>query len=278
MSLSSRLLEVKYIAEVEKLESILHECQRLVVGYSGGVDSTLLSYLAAKFLGDTNVTAVVADSPSLARDELSDALRVAADLGFAVKVVVTDEFSDDNYLQNDSLRCYYCKSSLMDSLEPVAKALDAVVALGVNLSDVSDYRPGQRAAMERGARFPLLEAGITKDMVRAIANDFGVPNWDKPAAPCLSSRIPYGTPISIGLLGRVERAERYLRRRGLVHVRVRDFGQIAMVEVGEGESLGSKLDEIEVATELRKIGYDFVSISLEPLKSGSLNRVIKSQE
>ncbi|MDA8277400.1 MAG: ATP-dependent sacrificial sulfur transferase LarE [Actinomycetota bacterium] len=269
---------MKHIAEVEKLESILQECRRLVVGYSGGVDSTLLSYLATKFLGQENVTAVIADSPSLARDELDDALDIAANLGFQVRVVVTDEFSDDNYLQNDSLRCYYCKSSLMDCLEPVANDLDAVVALGVNLSDVSDYRPGQRAAKERGARFPLLEAGITKDMVRKLANDFGVPNWDKPAAPCLSSRIPYGTPITIGLLGRVERAERYLRHRGLANVRVRDFGQIAMIEVGGDDSLGSAADQIVIATELRKIGYDFVSISLEPLKSGSLNRVIKAQE
>ncbi|MDA8196788.1 MAG: ATP-dependent sacrificial sulfur transferase LarE [Actinomycetota bacterium] len=269
---------MNYIAEVEKLESILRECERLVVGYSGGVDSTLLSYLAAKVLGESKVTAVIADSPSLARDELADALEIANNLGFQVKVVVTDEFSDENYLQNDSLRCYYCKSSLMDSLEPIAIELGATVALGVNLSDVSDYRPGQRAAKERGARFPLLEAGITKDMVRAIANDFGVPNWDKPAAPCLSSRIPYGTPISIGLLGKVERAERYLRRRGLVEVRVRDFGQLAMVEIGGNESLGSPKEQLEISTELRKIGYDFVSVSLEPLKSGSLNRVIRPKE
>ncbi len=269
---------MKYIAEVEKLESILRGYERLVVGYSGGVDSTLLSYLATKFLGEENVIAAIADSPSLARDELDDALELAATLGLQVKVVATDEFGDENYLQNDALRCFYCKSSLMDSLEPLAKEVGAVVALGVNLSDVSDYRPGQRASKERGARFPLLEAAITKDMVRSIASDFGVPNWDKPAAPCLSSRIPYGTPITIGLLGRVERAERYLRRRGLANVRVRDFGQIAMIEVGDDETLGSMADQSEVAAEIRKIGYDFVSISLEPLKSGSLNRVIKSLE
>ena len=253
---------------------ILADLARVVVGYSGGVDSTYLALIATKVLGVDNVSAVIADSPSLSREELVTATQVAQNLGLQFQVVRTTEFNDGRYLQNDSMRCSYCKSALMDSLLPIAKAKRATVVLGVNLSDQGDYRPGQQFAASKGARFPLLEAGITKDMIRLHSKKLGVPNHDKPASPCLSSRVPYGTAISINLLSRIEKAERFLHQLGFLDVRVRDYDSVARIEVDQ-----ESMQELIVANGaideyFKKLGYRYVTLDLAGLVSGNLNSVL----
>ena len=176
---------------------------RMVVAFSGGVDSALLAWVARDVLGPDASLAVTAVSPSLAPSELSDCRRFAEQWDLRWREVQTDEGSRPGYEANGTDRCYHCKSELMDHLAPLAQAEGAVVALGVNLDDLSDHRPGQRAATERGAVFPLVDAGFTKVAVRAVARDLGLEAWDKPSGACLASRVPYGTPVTLSTLNRV---------------------------------------------------------------------------
>ena len=256
---------------VAKLEDVLAGFKAVVVGFSGGVDSTYLAAVAARVLPGRTL-AVTADSPSLPRDELDECEKLAAELGIQHRVVATTEFSNDEYLKNDGLRCFYCKSELMEALVPIADEHEAVVVLGVNASDQGDYRPGQGAAARAGGRFPLLEAGMTKEMIREHARALGLPNWDKAQAACLSSRVPYGTPITLETLSRVERAERYLRSVGFKEIRVRDYGETARIEVGRGELSACAEMASEVDGELRRIGYSYVTLDLAGFTSGNMNR------
>ncbi|KJF17992.1 MULTISPECIES: ATP-dependent sacrificial sulfur transferase LarE [Acidithrix] len=259
---------------LDVLEEILLAMGSVVVGFSGGIDSTYLGVFANKVLGPENVLVVTADSPSLARSEFEEAKSLALELGLSFEAVLTREFEMAEYLVNDELRCYYCKSALMDRLGPIAKSRDAVVILGVNASDEGDYRPGQIGAREAGARFPLLEARMSKEMIRQHALALGIPIHDKPASACLSSRVPYGTAITIAVLSRVERAERELRLRGYRQVRVRDFDETARIEV-EIEMMPQLIQEAdEVVRALKKLGYLYVTLSLEGFVSGNLNRAI----
>ena len=258
---------------VARLEDVLSRFQTVLVGFSGGIDSTYLAAVAARVLPGRTL-AVTADSPSLPRDELDECEKLAAELGIEHRVVRTMEFSNPDYLKNDGLRCFYCKSELMDALAPMAREHGAVVALGVNASDQGDFRPGQSAAARAGARFPLLEAGMTKEMIREHARMMGLPNWDKPQAACLSSRIPYGTPINLQTLTRVERAERYLRSLGFKDVRVRDYGETARIEVGRDELVVCAEAASDVDAELRRIGYGYVTLDLAGFSSGNLNRAL----
>ncbi|MFP5487732.1 MAG: ATP-dependent sacrificial sulfur transferase LarE, partial [Acidimicrobiia bacterium] len=221
-------------------------------------------------LGADSVRAVTAVSPSLADHDRVHCERLARDWRLDWSVIDTDEMADDRYLANDVDRCYWCKSHLMDGLVPIAGG--ATIVLGVNVDDLGDHRPGQRAARERGARFPLVEVGLGKLEIRTLSRAIGLETWDRPAAPCLSSRLPYGTPVTLGRLSQVERAERGLRRLGLVEVRVRHHGDVGLVEVTADEIERAAGCRAEIADVVRAAGFRFVGLDLEGLQSGRLNR------
>lgn len=243
----------------------------LVVAFSGGVDSALLAYVATDELGPDRVRAVTAVSPSLAASELEDCRRLAEEWRLSWSTVETVEMDDPLYRQNDGDRCYRCKSALADALEPIAASTTATIALGVNVDDLDDHRPGQRAARERGAVFPLLDTGFTKVLVRAASRRLGLRTADKPAAPCLASRIPYGTPVSIGTLRGVEAAEASLRRLGFDEVRVRHHGEMARIEV-PADRVAALVEVADLAIAgVRSAGYERVTIDMEGLRSGRLN-------
>jgi len=259
-------------ANLDVLRGRLRSYDALVVAYSGGADSAFLATVAHQALRDRMV-AVTAVSPSLATAERADAAALAAERGFRHVEVETDELESAAYRANDADRCAHCKTALMDALVPLAAELapGAAVALGVNLDDLGDHRPGQAAAAARGAVFPLVDAGFTKADVRAASRRLGLRTWDKPAAPCLASRLPYGTAVSVELLGRVERAEAGLRALGLRDVRVRHEGDTARVEVPLAE-LGLVLDRRAAAVDaVKAAGYRRVTLDLEGLRSGNLN-------
>ncbi|MDD7938302.1 ATP-dependent sacrificial sulfur transferase LarE [Actinomycetospora lutea] len=251
----------------------------VVVAFSGGVDSSVVAAVAVEQLG-ARATAVTAVSPALASGELDGAREVARALGIAHEVVDTAELERPGYRRNDRDRCYHCKSELYDRLDGLAAGRGgAVVVSGANADDLGDWRPGLRAAAEHGVRHPLLEAGIGKDGVRAIARLLRVPSAEKPASPCLSSRLPYGTEVRVDVLARVDRAEAGLKALGLRILRVRHFGTLARVELGADEL--AALDDgarARVHEVVRAAGYDEVVVEDRPFRSGSLNLVLTPVE
>ncbi|MGH2770023.1 MAG: ATP-dependent sacrificial sulfur transferase LarE, partial [Actinomycetota bacterium] len=239
--------------------------------YSGGADSAFLAEMSHRVLGP-RFLAVTADTPSLPRRELEDAIRLARARGWRHRVVATNEIEDERYAANPLDRCYFCKSALFDRLAPLARRLRAPILLGTNLDDLGDWRPGQAAADERGARHPLVEAGLTKAEIRQASRALGLPTADKPAAACMASRFAYGVRVTGEGLARVERAEESLLRRGFPVVRVRDLGEDrARVEVA-AEDL-SRLIPIsgEVCEELSRLGFVKVTIDEEGYRRGALN-------
>ena len=259
-------------AALDRLRGRLGELERVVVAFSGGADSAFLAHVAHDTLGRDNVLCATAVSASLPRDEELDCEALAGDWGLRWTRVQTDELANPAYVANNRDRCYYCKAELMDVLAPVAADESAVVALGVNVDDLGDHRPGQQAARERGAVFPLVDAGFTKSEVRETSQHLSLRTWDKPAAACLSSRLPYGVPVTIGRLGQVEAAERALRRLGFTQVRVRHYGDTARIEIDLPE-LGHVLDQrAAVVAAVRDAGYAYVTLDLEGFRSGNLNR------
>jgi len=260
--------------ELQRLRSILRRAERVVVAFSGGSDSALLAWTAHDELGYGAALAVTAVSASLAADQESDAESLAAEWGLRWQPVVTDEMANPAYVANGADRCAHCKAALMDALEPLARIEAATVVLGVNVDDLGDRRPGQDAAAVRGARFPLVEAGFTKEAVRTASRHLGLRTWDKPAAACLASRLPYGTPVTLGRLTRVESAEAALAALGLSQVRVRHYGDTARVEVGEDELTQAVTLRHEVVAALKGAGYRYVTLDLEGFRSGNLNAAL----
>lgn len=258
-------------SELNRLLAVLADVGPQVVAFSGGVDSSLLAVTAARALEAEDLLVVTADSPSLATGELDECRHLASAWSFAWRSVKTDELSDDRYVANAGDRCYWCKWALMDALEPLAAEREATVTLGVNIDDLGDHRPGQEAAAARGARFPLVEAGLTKADVRTLARELGLSVWDRPAMPCLSSRIPYGTAVTVPLLSRVDRAEQAVRQLGFTDLRVRHYDNTARIELpaedfGRAAAMAAELVEAVAAT-----GYDYVTLDLAGLRSGNLN-------
>ena len=231
----AELVDAGLAAKLAALEVELRRLRRVVVAFSGGADSAFLAAAATKLLGADRTLAVTAVSPSLAGDEAADCRELASEWGLRWRAVETDEMERAAYRLNDTDRCYHCKAELMDVVDPIARTEGATVVLGVNLDDLGDHRPGQRAATEAGAEFPMVVAGFTKADVRAASRAMGLRTWDKPAAACLASRIPYGTQVSVEILGRVDRAEAALHRLGFVQVRVRHYDDTARIEVGLDE-------------------------------------------
>ncbi|MBU3701775.1 MAG: ATP-dependent sacrificial sulfur transferase LarE [Acidimicrobiia bacterium] len=255
---------------IERLRVELRNLGSVVVAFSGGADSAFLARMAHDELGDRAV-AVTAVSPSLAGRERDDCAELAREWSLSWVEVETTELDDEQYVRNDADRCFRCKTALMDVLEPMAADRGAVAVLGVNLDDLDDHRPGQRAAAERGAQFPLVDSAFTKATVREASRRLGLRTWNKPAAACLSSRVPYGTAVTVGVLGRVERAEAALHGLGFTALRVRHYGDVARIEVPVAD-LASMIDRREqVVVAVRSAGYRYVTVDLEGLRSGNLN-------
>lgn len=259
----------------EKLDALrvgLRRLERVVVAFSGGADSAFLAAVAHSVLGE-DAHAVTAVSPSLAGDEEADCRALANEWGLRWTPVVTHEMERAAYRLNDTDRCYHCKAELMDVVGPIAESARATVVLGVNVDDLGDHRPGQLAADQRGARFPLVDAAFTKADVREASRHLGLRTWNKPAAACLASRIPYGTEVSVSLLTQVDRAESTLKRLGFGALRVRHYGDTARIEVPL-DRLADVVDQREaVVAAVRSAGYRYVTLDLEGLRSGNLNDV-----
>ena len=259
------------MGDLALLRDRLRDLDRVVVAFSGGADSAFLAWVAHDTLGADRATAVTAVSPSLAGLELDDCRSLAGEWGLTWEQVATTEMENAAYRRNDTDRCFWCKDALMDAIGPLVAASGATVALGVNVDDLDDHRPGQQAASSRGAVFPLVEAGFTKDDVRRVSRSLGLRTWDKPAAPCLASRLPYGIPVSLGRLRSVEQAEAALRGLGFDVLRVRHHGELARVEVPV-ERLADVLAARDAVTEaVRAAGYRWVTLDLAGLRSGNLN-------
>jgi uncharacterized protein len=266
--------------KLEQLRALLKGCGSCLVAYSGGVDSVFLARAAHDVLGD-RALAVIADSPSLPRRELQEALDIAAKFAFPVRVIRTQEFANENYTANPANRCYFCKHELFEQLAPLAKAGNfAVIAYGENASDVSDFRPGARAAAEFQVRAPLKEAGLTKAEIRELSAQLGLPTADKPQMACLSSRVPYGENVSPEKLRMIERAEYVLHDLGFHEVRVRHHElqkqNLARIELPPAE-IPTLLANGKLATitdALKKIGYAHVTLDLQGYRRGSTNEAL----
>ena len=261
-----------------QLHEIIAKLESAAVAFSGGADSTLLLAFSLKVLKPDHVLAITADTPTLPRSELSEAVALARELSAQHLVVQTDEMHNERFTANTPDRCYYCKQELFSKMREVAGQRGYMhLVYGATADDVGDYRPGMRAASDAGAIAPLLKAGFTKQDVRDLSRQLGLRTWDKPAMACLSSRFPYGTPIRLEDLTRVEQAEYYLRHEiGLRQVRVRDQETVARIEVDSEDLLRLVQDPLrsQLIARLKSLGYTYVTLNLEGFRSGSLNDVL----
>jgi uncharacterized protein len=255
-----------------RLDEELRQLGRVVVAFSGGADSAFLAHVATSVLGTDSVICVTADSASLAPEERADCAALALEWGLRHQFIDTSELDRPDYVENDLNRCYHCKTELMDALQPIADEEQAIVILGVNLDDLGEHRPGQRAAEERGALFPMVKAGLTKAEIRALSAELGLRTFDKPAAACLASRVPHGTPVTLGVLSAVAKGESALRQLGFRELRVRHYGSTARLEIGLGELPDVLARRSEIVDALHAAGYRYVTLDLEGLRSGNLSQ------
>ena len=264
----------------ERLQANLRRLGRTLVAYSGGVDSAYLAWAAHQVLGDRMLT-IIADSPSLARTQLSDAVAFAQEQSIPLEVVATSELDRPEYVRNDSERCFFCKDELFTLMEELRQARGfEAIAYGVNLNDQGDFRPGQRAAAHHRVVAPLLEVGLSKDEIRALAREAGLRVWDKPASACLSSRIEYGRPVTREALATVERGEDALRALGFRQLRVRHHGEIVRIEIAR-EELPRALDPAmaaKFASIFKALGFKFVTLDVEGFRSGSMNTLLAAEQ
>ena len=268
--------EVPLFEKQSALEQSLRSLDRLLVAYSGGIDSAYLAYVAHRVLGE-NMLAVLADSPSLARAQMQDAISFAEEGGIPLRVVATEEMEKVEYRRNDAMRCFHCKDELFSVMDGFATENGyAAIAYGVNVDDQGDFRPGQKAARQHGVVAPLLQAGLTKSDIRELARRAELRLWDKPASACLSSRIEYGRPVTREALEQVEKGEDALRGMGFRQFRVRHHGEIARIEVAREEmsraltpAMAAKFTRI-----FKALGFTYVTLDLEGFRSGSMNSLL----
>jgi len=270
-------LQQKY----DKLKAILNRADRLLIAYSGGVDSTFLLKAAVDTLGKNKVAAAIARGPSLPQSQYGRAVELAKTIGAELINIETDEMNDDAYLANRADRCYHCKSHLFERLADVADERGfETIACGHNLDDTKDYRPGNTAAVDFGVRTPLIEAQLTKQDIRQLSEKLNLPTAGIPASPCLASRIAYGLEISQENLGQVEEAEEFLRGLGLVEFRVRHHGDIARIEV-HPEDMGKIIQREtreKIVEKMKDLGFKFVALDMTGFRSGSLNEILSQAE
>lgn len=264
----------------EKLFGILRSLGRVIVAYSGGTDSAFLAWAAHRVLGE-NALAVTADSPSLPESHKRDAEELARVIGFRHQYLETREFDNPDYVRNDPDRCFYCKDELFTRLEELGRNLGIPhIVYGVNVDDLGDYRPGQNAARLHQVKAPLVEAGLTKAEIRELSRRAGLPTWDRPASACLASRIPYGTPVTVGAVKLIERGEEALHALGFRQCRVRYHGDLVRLEIATDELPRALTPEMarRFVEIFKPLGFHYVTLDLEGYRQGSLNEALRRKD